>query len=312
VDEPIGQALIGNCERGAFVDQNRVIKSLVEKYNECKHCKYKIVRYPDQENSATKDIDAYATAPGERPLAIEHTNIESFSGQFADNKRFAQHYGELETDLKDAFDFRVRLYLPVFAFRKGTNWKQARNTVRDWLLQNASSLPDGFSPVQVSGLPFSIGVHKDGKGSSRFTVARWAPANADVDVEATLNIARALENKNDQMKKYRDEGAYNILVLESSDIALVDHITLYKAFLQASERVPILNIDEVWLASTYAPDDPCDLLCFLGPDEVMDTVNPGNFQLGPRHAKIWRAAIDRDKKARGSIDLTSYIRLESR
>ena len=312
MDEPIGQALISNRERSAFVDQNRIIKSLVEKYNECKHCEYKIVRYPDQENSATRDIDAYATAPGERPLAIEHTNIESFSGQFADNKRFAQHYGQLETDLKDAFDFRMRLYLPVFAFRKGTNWKQARDTVRDWLLQNASSLPDGFSPVQVSGLPFSIAVHKDGKGSSRFTVARWAPASADVDVEATLNIARALENKNDQMKKYRDEGAYNILVLESSDSALVNHSTLYKAFLQALEMVPIPNIDEVWLASTYAPEDSCDFLCFLGPEKIMDAANPDNFQPGTPYAEIWRAAIDRDKKARGSVDLTSYIRLQSR
>lgn len=289
-----------------------VIKSLVEKYNECKHREYKIVRYPDQENSVTKDIDAYATVPGERPLAIEHTRIESFSGQLADNKRFAQLYGELETDLKHAFDFKLTLYLPVFAFRKRTDWEQARDKVRDWLLQNAHSLSDGFSPVQVVGVPFSITVHKDGNGSNRFTVARWAPTDTNIDVESILNIARALEGKNDQMKKYRDEGAYNILVLESSDIALVNHITLYKAFLQALEMVPIPNIDEVWLASTYAPDDSCDLLCFLGPDEVMDTVNPENFQLGPRHAKIWRSAIDRDKKARGSVDLTSYIRLQSR
>jgi hypothetical protein len=123
--------------------------------------------------------------PGERPLAIEHTNIQSFFGQFANNKRFGRLYGELETDLKDAFDFRTRLYLPIFMFQKGTNWKQVRDTIRDWLLQNAHSLPDGFLTVQVSGLPFSFAVHKDGKGSKRFTVARWAPEHEDVDVSHT-------------------------------------------------------------------------------------------------------------------------------
>ena len=291
-----------------------VIKSLIEKYNEVNHSKYKIERYPDQENSATRDIDAYATAPGERPLAIEHTNIQSFSGQFADNKRFAQLIGQLEINLKDAFDFHLTLYLPVFAFRKGTNWKQVRDTVRDWLLQNAYSLPEGFSSHQVIGLPFNIAVQKDGDEdwSNRLIVARWAPKREDIAVESILDIARALENKNDQMKKYRDQGAYNILVLESSDIALVNHVMLYKGFLQAAEMVPIPNIDEVWLASTYAPDDSCDLLCFLGPEEVMDAANRINFQLGPRYAEMWRATIDRDKKTRGSIDLTNYIRLECR
>ena len=125
-------------------------------------------------------------------------------------------------------------------------------------------------------------------------------------------MARALKDKNDQMKKYRDQGAYNILVLESSDIALVNHITLYKAFLQASETAPIPNIDEVWLASTYGPEDACDLLCFLGPEEIMDAVNPPNFQLGPRHSPMWREAIEQDEEARGSLDLGSYIRLQSR
>jgi hypothetical protein len=294
------------------LNQNRVIKSLVKKYNEVNHSKYKIVRYPDQENSATRDIDAYAMAPGERPLALEHTNIQSFFGQFANNKRFARLYGELETDLKDAFDFRTRLYLPIFMFQKGTNWKQVRDTIRDWLLQNAHSLPDGFSTVQVSGLPFSFAVHKDGKGSKRFTVARWAPEHEDVDVESILDIARALEDKNDQMKKYRDQGAYNILVLESSDIALVDRITLYKAFLQALNRVSMPNIDEVWLASTYGPEDACEFLCFLGPEAIMGAVNPPNFQVGPRHAALWSAAIERDERARGSIDLANYIPMENR
>jgi hypothetical protein len=45
---------------------------------------------------------------------------------------------------------------------------------------------------------------------------------------------------------------------------------------------------------------------------VMDAANQINFKLSPRYAEMWRAAIDRDKQARGSIDLTNYIRLESR
>jgi hypothetical protein len=154
---------------------------------------------------------------------------------------------------------------------------------------NHALLPKAYH--QIAGLPFSITVYKDENGSKLFTVARRAPEDTDVEVELIDNIARALEDKNDQMKKYRDEEAHTLLILESSDIALVNHITLYKAFLQALKIAPIPNIDEVWLASTYAAADDCDLLCFLGPEEVMDAANPERFQLDPRHVKMWGAAI---------------------
>jgi hypothetical protein len=64
--------------------------------------------------------------------------------------------------------------------------------------------------------------------------------------------------------------------LESTDIALVSHVSLYKAFLQAHSIVATPNIDEFWLASTYDAEDFCDLHCLLAGDEIMDRANPEN------------------------------------
>ena len=50
-----------------------VIRSLIQKYNACQPHQYQITRWPDEENCQTRDIDAYAKAPGAIPLAIEHT-----------------------------------------------------------------------------------------------------------------------------------------------------------------------------------------------------------------------------------------------
>jgi hypothetical protein len=53
-----------SVRREQSVDQNRIIQLLIEKYNQCQNCEYEIVRWPDQENRNSRDIDAYATAPG--------------------------------------------------------------------------------------------------------------------------------------------------------------------------------------------------------------------------------------------------------
>jgi hypothetical protein len=45
-----------------------VIRSLIQKYNARQPHQYQITRWPDEENSQTRDIDAYAHAPGVVPI----------------------------------------------------------------------------------------------------------------------------------------------------------------------------------------------------------------------------------------------------
>lgn len=296
------------------MDQKHIIQLFVDKYNQCQDDVYTIAKWPDEENRTSRDIDAHAIASNGKSLAIEHTKIESFFGQLADNERFGQYYGELETDLKHFFDFYIALSLPVFAFQKGTKWASVRDLIREWLILNAINLPDGFSLIQIDGVPFRISIYKEKDRERLFSVARRAPSDADVEVESILSIAGALKNKNSQMQKYRESGSHNVLILESPDIALISHISLYKAFLQAITLDSCPNIDEVWLARTNDSDaaNHCSIFCMQGPLSIMDRVNPENFMWGPRHADMWEDAINQDKKERGRIDLESYIVMRDR
>jgi hypothetical protein len=294
------------------MEAKTIVERFIEKYNGCQRNEYRISRWPDEENRNARDIDAVAESGAEPLLAIEHTKVETFFNQIQDAARFAKYYGELETELKHAFDFDLMLTLPIFAFVTGTKWGNVRDTIRDWLVRYAADFDDGYSSHQINGVPFTVGISKNITGSKLFTVARRAPSDRDVHIELAQSFAESLSDKNDQLTQYRASGANTILILESPDIALVSHISLYKAFLQAQAIIPTPNIDEFWLACTYDPEDHCDLFCLLGPEVIMNAANPENFEWGPHHSEVWDQAIKDDLARFGPIDLAEYIRLARR
>jgi len=289
-----------------------IIERFNNKYNTCQLNEYHISRWPDEENRNQRDIDAFAEANGVRPLAIEHTKVETFFNQLQDAARFGEYYGELEAELKNHFNFDLMLTLPIFAFVAGTKWGNVRDVIRDWLVDNAAAFDDGYSSHQIPGVPFIVGINKNITGSKLFTVARRAPSDRDIHIELAQSFAESLTDKNDQLTQYRASGANTILILESTDIALVSHVSLYKAFLQAHSIIATPNIDEFWLASTYDPEDYCELHCLLGPDPIMNRANPENFEWGPRHSEVWDQAIKDDLARFGPIDLAHYIPMARR
>jgi hypothetical protein len=294
------------------MEAKNIIQRFVNRYNECQRNEYRISRWPDEENRQGRDIDAVAESGGERPLGIEHTKVETFFSQLPDAARFAQYYGELETELKNSFDFDLMLTLPIFAFVTGTKWRDVRNRIRDWLIWQGVNFEDGYSSHQIAGVPFTIGISKNITGSKLFTVARRAPSDRDVHIELAQSFAESMSDKNDQLAQYRASGAATILILESQDIALVSHVSLYKAFIQAHAIIATPNIDEFWIACTYDPEDYCTLYCMLGPESIMDAANPENFEWGPRYSVAWDEAIKDDLAKFGPLDRADYIPMARR
>lgn len=294
------------------MEAKTIILKFIEKYNSCQPHEFGIVRWPDEENRKSRDIDAIAEAKGERPLAIEHTKVETFFNQLQEAARFTEYYGQLETELKNAFAFDITLTLPIFAFVTGTKWGDVRDIIRDWLVANANDFPDGYSSHQIPGVHFAVGINKNITGTQLFTVARRAPSDRDVHIELAQSLAEALVDKNDQLAQYRASGTHTVLILESPDIALVSYVSLYKAFLQAHAIIGTPNIDEVWLACTYDSEDYCNLNCLLGSDDIMDAANPENFEWGPRHSQVWDQAIKDDLAKFGPIDLAQYLPMARR
>ncbi len=65
------------------LDQDEIIRRFIAKYNSCQDARFTITRWPDKEmeEQNQRACDAYAEALAVRPLAIEHTNIETFRRQ---------------------------------------------------------------------------------------------------------------------------------------------------------------------------------------------------------------------------------------
>ena len=202
----------------------------------------------------------------------------------------------------------------MFAFQKGTKWAAIKDTIRAWLLANASTLPEGGSSYQISGVPFSVRINKDTRLSNSFFVARRAPSDEDIQIELMLTMAGAFDNKNDQLSKYKALGERTVLVLESPDMALVNPASHYKAFLEAQNHATTSNIDEFWLACSYVfgSEVGCHLYCLSGPKIIMDCANPGNFMWGLRYTEYWDQVLEEEKKRRSFTDLILYVPMNLR
>jgi hypothetical protein len=279
----------------------KIIRQFIKTYNIYQDAQFTITRWPDKEERNQRACDAYAEALGVRPLAIEHTNIETFRQQKQDSARFLQVCGVLETELKGAFPYDVHLIIPTFGIQTGTDWNAITNMLRAWLLKNVGALPFGNTSHKVDGVPFNIGISKQDRHGTGFGVARWAPPNLGSNDELIEIVAGALNNKNDQLQRYRTYGDQTVLILETDDIALMNHVLLYKAFLQASASIPTPNIDQVWMARTIGSEEYCSFMCCDAPDSIMEKANHAEWMLGKRYAPYWWAEIEREKAAHNSI-----------
>lgn len=278
------------------MEQEEVIRRFIARYNECLGGDYRITRWPDRDNRRSREVDAYAEEDGGCPLAIEHTNVESFKNQKLDSARFLKVIGALEAELADVFPFGISLAVRVGAIQPGTDWERVRAGIRIWLVRNANALPYGTSRPEIPTAPFPLTVSKERDNAGKIWVSRFAPPKDEIQVESALAVAAALHHKYERLNSYRDAGAKAVLILESNDIALVNHALLYAAFVVADQCVPTPAIDQVWVACTYVcpQETVCNFLCFRGSQRLMQAVNPPNFFFGQEHSAYWRDVICRE------------------
>lgn len=266
------------------MEQERVIRHLLDAYNAAVATSYAVTRRPDLDNRGSADIDAVAESAGLAPLAIEHTKIQSLQDQSRDSAWFMRGLGALETELDGVFPFCLDLVLPYENVVPGQDWSAIRANIKQWLLANAASLPAGRTTHHLAGVPFPLATTKRSSDRHKLFLMRHVPPG-DAEALLLVQMHESLDHKHDELGEYRQGGALGVLVVESEDIALVSEQSLYKAFLRALRERPRPNLDQVWLASTYGDD--YSVYCFLGPPDVMAGVNPENFRFGPEFLAEW-------------------------
>lgn len=287
------------------MEQQIVIDELIATINARFDSDYRVTRRPDKEDRRSKEIDAYAEATGRRPLAIEHTSVESFTGQKLDSARFVKVLGALEQELEGIFDFGLDLTIRIAAISTGVDWKLIEESTKAWVLRNSPSLPFGASRHRLPGVPFELAIakHRDIPGS--VFIGRFAPPQDETQTHLAVAIAKALQHKYAELSTYRTRGADSVLILESDDIALTSPPTLYAAYFVANQFAPSDALDQIWFARTYEGprESLCHLLCFRGPEDMMRAVNRPNAMFGPQHDEYWDRVVRSEPSLRRAIDV---------
>jgi len=269
--------------------QKAVIQAVLDRYNDGVGTAYVITRWPDEEERNNRACDAFAEMKGSPAIAIEHTLIQSYDRQKQRDAEFMQAIGELEQELRNAFPYRIRLGVRMFAVEKGQRWDALKRAIRSWLTTNVP-VP-GRTDVTIPGVPFPVSIIREEDGPTGFTVFRWYDESLDISEGLRATIAAALENKNNQLGAYRTAGNRTILVLESEDVALANRVLVYRAFLATEKAADMSNIDQVWLASTITQENYVEVYCMRAPQVFIDAVNPPNVLFGPDHGEVWDEPI---------------------
>jgi len=198
------------------------------------------VSYPDMVPGKDKEIDAVAEGSGIR-LAIEHTSVDSFAEQRADDVYFREFATYLEQNLAGQFP-GWEIWITVYT---GQKYKAVSEIICKWLVESIPLLPKGFSRQEVPGTGVEVAVEKTTSSDPLLYVARFPPQ----DRSLTTRVADQLEPKARKLLPYREGGYRTILLVESSDAALMNWGLMSGAveyWIAGSKTVP----DEVWWADT--------------------------------------------------------------
>ena len=235
--------------------EDKTIEQFCARLAEIEQQKVEVIERPDRDNPEKGGCDAIIDRGGQR-MALEHRTIDSYYGQRADTARFKQVIAPLEQSIRFCYpELWIEIAVPANAIPTGTNWEELAGTLCGYCKKAISKLPtDGrLHKVTFQDIPFPLWISKDeGRYSRGCYVARVSPENLNAHLED--NIACALREKCKQLAVYRAQGLPTLLLLDSDDIALVNHHSLAEAFRRASGRETTNELDEVFIAE--ASRDP--------------------------------------------------------
>ena len=204
-----------------------------------------LVDWPDKKPGANREIDSLAESSDVR-VAIEHTSVDSFEKQREDSARFMEAIGKLESELQGQIASSVRLIIHCGAVPTGIPWKTICDVLRSWIVNTFPTLPDGRSQQNIAGVPFLVYVWKDSTQLSGLSVARFAPE----DHTLSERLRGQLKDKAAKLSKYKQAGWFTVLLLESSDIALMNLNTMRSAVEAACSSSLPAGADSIWYADS--------------------------------------------------------------
>src|SRR6266446_1613222 len=187
------------------------------------------------------EIEAVAGDP-----AIEHTSIDTLHNQRRDSEWFRQVVDVLEKEVPPR-DFSLHVIFGNEAVQKGQDWSAIRAALRNWLTSTApAELPPGSRRIEISGVPFPVTTMKWRGGVPGIYFGRFDPG----DTTLPQRIRDLCDRKVRKLARWQPLGKTTILLIESDDIAMMNHIKMAGAIRAAYPDGRPAGTDELWYANT--------------------------------------------------------------
>jgi hypothetical protein len=198
---------------------------------------------PDKEEHAKGKKTEQAIDAIAGKFAIEHTSIDTLPCQREADAIFAKCIGRLEEEIQ--LPFNLTIYLQASALRKGLNYTGVQAALRNWIDANASSLAWGRHEIEgTSSLPIGLIIFKRDGLDHKLIFARYIGS----DDTLGQRMRQLIERKTQKLAPCSNRT--RLLLIESSDIALMSHLVFWEALREAfPENLPD-GVDEIWYADT--------------------------------------------------------------
>jgi hypothetical protein len=237
------KAVPENFER----DDIELVKLFLTYYKDAQGNSYDLTARPDKFERKEKAVEALAKDKDGHVLAIEHTLIQAFEGQKADDPRFEAVFEPLQKDESLRVPERlIEVFPPAFSVPTGVDWNEIEQRVYEWFKESREKFPkEGDSEHDIPGLPFGLKVlvqTMEVPGSKGFVGAgRIRPKDRPfIDV-----LRKALTTK--VPKLVATPADKRILLLEHQGTS-VGFTEVTRGIDSMVDALPELNmVDEVWV-----------------------------------------------------------------
>lgn len=206
------------------------------------HPALKVDVRPDETNRSTQDIDAIAG-----PFAIEHTSVEALHESRAKNPQWEKAVGGLEAEVQGYVSSHLSIATRYDAVAIKQDWIAIRAAVRRWIQEQSDKLDVGRSEIVIDGVPFPVIAWKRLDMPAGIHFSRLVDDSLET---LAVSSAPLIERKAKKLASYRDAGKTTVLLLESDDIAMMNHIKMHDALNEAFSSVWPSGVDQIWYADT--------------------------------------------------------------
>ncbi len=194
-------------------------------------------------------------------FAVEHTRIESFPNQIADEKRFAQLLESLKADLSGRLPGAFFLIVDVGAAKApAAQHVEIRRALAEWIVANGEGLdaeertgPSGNCDMTATpiGVPFEVTLHRDSDYESCLFIRQCLVG--DRQALRRKRIAEGLARKCPKLQTAHNGGCVSVLIREADDIALANRFGVAEAAVAELTRRDDAPDIVVWARTSTHP-----------------------------------------------------------